>query len=156
MKTRKQQQKWTKAAEIELVYKTKVKMSERPQVQSPTDAYGILLDNWNMNLIELQEEFKMLLLNRALRVLGIVTISKGNKSATLVDVGLLTLAAIKTGASSVIMAHNHPSGSLIPSKSDIRLTEKVKAALGFHDIILADHLIITKEGHYSFMNERAF
>ncbi len=150
-----QNQKWTKVSEIELVYRTKVKVSERPQIQSSNDAYQILLQNWNLNLIELQEEFKMLVLNRALRVLGIVNISRGSKSGTIADIGLILVTAIKAGASSVIIAHNHPSGRLLPSQPDIQLTRKLKMALDYHDIILADHLIITNEGYYSFVNQGA-
>lgn len=138
MENGKRNQKWTKVAEIELVYKSRQKASERPVIYSPGDAYEILMDNWNLDLIELQEQFKILLLNKGSKVLGIVNLSTGGKSGTLVDSGLVLVAAIKSASSSIILAHNHPSGRLVPSKEDVAITQKIKAALGYHDIVLAD------------------
>ena len=71
------QQDWTKVAEVELVYKTKVKASERPLIKSSKDCYATFLKVWNENTMEFQEEFKVLLLNRANRVLGVYETSIG-------------------------------------------------------------------------------
>ena len=105
---------------------------------------------WNRNTIELQEEFKVLLLNRGNKVLGVYPLSKGGVSSTIVDLKLLFSVALKTNASGVILSHNHPSGNLNPSNVDENLTIKIKQASEFLDIKLLDHLIITKDGYYSF------
>ena len=94
-----------------------------------------------------------MLLSRANRVLGIVTISSGGKAGTVVDVKLVFAASIKTNVSSVILAHNHPSGNLIPSEKDKRLTKRAKEAGKILDIPVLDHLILTAEGYHSFADD---
>jgi len=123
---------------------------ENIKITDSDSAYKVLLDNWDMDTIELQEEFKVLLLNRANHVLGIYPLSKGGVSGTVVDVKLLLASAIKANASGIIIAHNHPSGNLKPSENDTRLTRKIKEASKFCDLNLLDHLIVTKDGFYSF------
>ncbi len=120
------------------------------KITDSNSAYKTLIDNWDMDTIQLQEEFKVLLLNRANIVLGIYPLSKGGVSGTMVDIKLLLASAIKANASSIIIAHNHPSGNLKPSENDIRLTKKIKEGAKLFDIILLDHLIVAKEGYYSF------
>ena len=134
--------------EIKLSYSNNQK--EEIKITSSEDAYNVFIDNWDKDTIQLQEEFKVLLLNRANIVLGIYSLSKGGVSGTIVDVKLLLASAIKANASSIIIAHNHPSGNLKPSENDIRLTKKIKEAGNFLDIKLLDHIIVTKEGFYSF------
>jgi len=142
-----------KVSEIELVYRSKVKASQRPSVMSSGDAYKIFMDSWNSDRIEMAEEFKALLLNRANKALGVVLLSSGGVSGTVVDMRLIFSSAIKANASSIIICHNHPSGSLNPSDTDSKLTEKIKKAGAILEIQLLDHLIITKEGFYSFADE---
>ena len=144
---------WCKVAEVELVYKTKVKASERPQIRSSQDCYNILKQAWDENKIDMLEEFKVLFLNRANRVIGIYKVSAGGISSTIVDVRLVLAAAIKSLAVTIILSHNHPSGNLIPSAADEQLTFKIKEAAKFHDIKVVDHVIITSEGYYSFADE---
>lgn len=120
------------------------------KVTDSNSAYKILLDTWDKDTIQLQEEFKVLLLNQANVVLGIYPLSKGGVSGTVVDVKLLLASAIKANASSIIVAHNHPSGNLKPSESDIRLTRKIKEGAKLLDVKLLDHLIVTKDSYYSF------
>jgi DNA repair protein RadC len=96
------------------------------------------------------EEFKMLFLNRANTVLGIMTASKGGISGTVTDVRIVLQAAIKTNASGIIVCHNHPSGNLNPSETDIKITKKIKDSCAIMDIQLLDHLIIDPEDYYSF------
>ncbi len=144
---------WTKVAEVELVYKTKVKASERPLIKTPKDSYEILLQVWDQNKIEFQEEFKVLLLNRANRVIGVYEVSKGGMTGTVADPRLILAAAIKSLSVSIILCHNHPSGNLKPSRADEELTQKIKEAARYHDIKVLDHVIITSEGYYSFADE---
>jgi DNA repair protein RadC len=144
---------WTRVAEVELVYKTKVKASERPKISSVKDCYNLLKELWNENTIEMQEEFKVMLLNRGNRVIGIYEMSAGGITGTVADPRLILAAAIKSLAVSIILSHNHPSGNLKPSKADEELTQKIKVAAAYHDITVIDHIIITSEGYYSFADE---
>jgi len=94
-----------------------------------------------------------MLLNRAYKVLGIVPISRGGIGGTVVDLKLIFGTAFKAGASNIILAHNHPSGNLLPSNQDLALTKKIVAAGNIVDIKIIEHLIITNEGYYSFSDE---
>lgn len=123
---------------------------ENIKITDSNSAYKILINNWDMDTIELQEEFKVLLLNRANHVLGIYPLSKGGVSGTIVDVKLLLASALKANASGIIIAHNHPSGNLKPSESDTRLTRKINEAAKLLDLNLLDHIIVTKCSYYSF------
>jgi DNA repair protein RadC len=146
-------QDWTKVAEIEIVYRTKVKPSERPRIETSADSYKLLQALWNQDLIGLQEQMKIVLLNRRNRVLGIHTLSSGGISGTVADPKLILAVVIKSGACSVILSHNHPSGEVRPSKEDLQLTYKIREALKFLDVRLMDHVIISSEDYYSFADE---
>ncbi len=82
-------------AEIELVYKSKVKPSERPIIKSSKDSYDLLLQTWDENRIEFVEQFKVVLMNRAHRVLGIYELSSGGIAGTVADPKLVFMAALK-------------------------------------------------------------
>lgn len=153
MEAIKTRQDLLKVAEVELIYRTKVKASERPQIKCTNDAYRILINHWDENKIELQEQFKVLFLNRANKVLGIYEVSSGGITGTLVDPRLIFGAALKATACYIIIAHSHPSGNLQPSGADKTLTEKIKRAGLFLDIGLLDHIILTKENYYSFADQ---
>ncbi|MCW3111493.1 MAG: repair protein [Segetibacter sp.] len=137
-------------AEIEISYRPKIKASARPQISVPQDAYKLFLETWDVKKIEFVEQFKVMLLNRSKRVLGICTLTTGGVGATIVDPKLVFGVALTANASEIIVAHNHPSGSLQPSKADYELTYKLKTAGDYLDLTVTDHLIITPEGYYSF------
>jgi DNA repair protein RadC len=137
--------------EVRLVYRTKVKASERLQVKCSKDAFDIFMENWDQDSIEHIEEFKLMLLTRSNKVLGIASISKGGISGTVTDVRVILQMAIKANASGIIVCHNHPSGNSQPSESDSKLTHKIKEAGNIMDIQLLDHIIITPDdSFYSF------
>lgn len=156
METSKKLQNWNQVAEIELVYKTKVKASERPFINSSKTAYQLAIQSWNPDTIEFFEEFKILLLNQSNKVLGMYEVSSGGIAGTSVDLRLIFAAAIKANAVSLIMIHNHPSGQVKPSDADKQITNKVREAGNIIDVKLLDHLIITPETYYSFADEGAF
>lgn len=153
MENENKQPEWYQVAEVDLVYKTKVKPSQRPQIVTAEDSYKILRQVWNPGKIEMVEQFKVLLLNRANKVLGVFEASSGGITGTVADPRLILAAAVKANACSIILAHNHPSGNLKPSKADEELTYKIKGAAQYFDIKLLDHVIVTEEGYYSFANE---
>lgn len=140
-------------SEIELTYKPVVQKQERIKITNSHDAYKVVLSNWNLNTIELHEEFKVLLLNRANEVLGVHTVSKGGITATIVDIRILFAVALKSASTSIVLAHNHPSGNLKPSEADKRLYEKVKKASEYLDVQVLDNMIITKDDFYSFADK---
>ncbi|MES2875800.1 MAG: JAB domain-containing protein [Bacteroidota bacterium] len=142
-----------KVAEVQLSYKTTVKASERPQINSSLDVYEVLQVNWNYEIIEFIEEFKVLLLNRANRVIGIVPISVGGTAGTIADPKVIFVSALKCNAASIILVHNHPSSNLKASHADIELTKKLKNAGLFLDLPVLDHIILTKDGFLSFADE---
>ena len=148
-------QNWQTVSEIELIYKTKVKNSERPQIKSSKDAYILMLSAWDYNKIEFFEQFKVLLLSQSNRVLGIYEVSSGGISGTLVDMRMLFAAALKAAAVGIIITHNHPSGKTSPSEADRNMTRKIREAGKLLDIPLLDHLIVTPDTYYSFADEGA-
>ena len=140
-------------SEVELTYRNKVKASDRPQVTCSQNSYDILLNNWSDQL-EWVEEFNLLLLNQANRVLGFYNVSKGGQSSTIVDAKVVFAAALKCRSVGIILAHNHPSGALHPSLADIELTKKLVAGAKLLDLKILDHIIVTPYGYYSFADER--
>lgn len=105
------------------------------------------------NNVETYEQFYVIYLDRALNVVGLHHVSKGGIVGTVADIKLISEAALKVLASSVILSHNHPSGNLTPSQADINLTKNTKEALKTFEIAVVDHIIITKDSHYSFADE---
>ena len=136
-------QNWQIVSEIELVYKSKVKNSERPQIKSSTDAYLLLKSSWNHGKIDYFEQFKILFLNHSLKVLGLYEMSSGGITGTIVDLRMIFSAALKANAANIMIAHNHPSGNTRPSEADKHMTTKIRKAGELLDIKLLDHLIIT-------------
>jgi DNA repair protein RadC len=141
------------ASEVELVYRSRVKASDRPKITTAIDAYQILINSWNEDEIELRECFKIMMLSRANRVLGIYEVSKGGLTGVAVDVRMVFIAALKANAACLILAHNHPSGQLKASHADREITDRIKTAGKFLDIEILDHLILTSEGYLSFIDE---
>jgi DNA repair protein RadC len=140
-------------AEIQISYKTRSDMQNRPTVTKSRDAYEILLNAWNKDTIELFEEVKVLCLNHANKVLGIWEASKGSRRATLIDISHLMAVAVLSHSSNLVLAHNHPSEHLKPSKPDTLITNKIKEACKYHEIQVLDHIILTKDEYYSFADE---
>jgi DNA repair protein RadC len=141
--------------EIELLYTPPVDILTSPRILDSESAYWQFIDTWNKAKLEFIEQFKVLVLNRAHRVLGICTLSTGGLSSTIIDIRLLFAVALKSNASAIIVAHNHPSGELTPSKNDIIITKRIYDAGKILDIEVLDHLIINKQSFYSFKNEGA-
>lgn len=139
--------------EIEIVYKNKIPYQDRIQVQSSSTAYEILRQCWDENRIELVEQFKILLLDRRHTCLGVSEIATGGITGCVVDPRIVFATALKTRASGLILAHNHPSGNLKPSESDISLTRRLLHGGKLLDISVLDHLIITPHQYYSFADE---
>ena len=139
--------------EVRLTYRNKQKAADRPRISCADDAYKVFLRNWDMDQIELLEESKVMFLDRQLRVMSLASVSKGGLAGTVVDLRIVFAMALKRRAHSLILAHNHPSGSLKPSRADIELTRQFYQAGKLLQIELEDHLIITNESYSSVMSE---
>lgn len=100
-------------SEIKVEFKPKFKLSECPQVSSSNEAFKILKNVWDEGLMTFLEEFKVILLNNANRVLGVVDIAMGGKDFVPVDMKVIYSIALKASASKIILAHNHPSEKLV-------------------------------------------
>lgn len=121
-----------------------------PQMTSSQDIYHYMrpfLEDLN------HEEFYLLLLNRANKIIKKILISKGGIAGAVVDIRLIFKPAMMNLASGIVVVHNHPSGSLKPSTQDISITNKIKEAGHLLDIKLLDHLIISQTGYFSFNDE---
>ncbi len=99
------------------------------------------------------EEFWIIYLNNSNKVIQTVQLSKGGITGTLVDIRLALKVALEVVATSIILAHNHPSGTLNPSEADKQLTQKLKTASESLDIKILDHLIITEKAYFSFADQ---
>ena len=99
------------------------------------------------------EVFAVLFLNRANKINHFEIVSEGGITGTVADPRLILKKALEEDAVSIILCHNHPSGSLKPSRADEELTSKIKEAASFLDIKVLDHLIVSEEGYYSFADE---
>lgn len=125
-------------------------LEEKPRIGSSKEAY----DQIHQDLMDLaHEEFWVLLLNRANRMIRKKRVSEGGVSGTVADPKIIFKFALEELASGVIVVHNHPSGNPVASQSDIDLTRKLKEAGKFLEVQLLDHLIIAGQKYFSFADE---
>jgi DNA repair protein RadC len=141
----------TIVAALELGRRRKAQdIDEKPKINSSKDAFDLIQGD----LMDLpHEEFWVLLLNRSHQVVKKKRVSEGGVSGTVADPKIIYKLALEALASGVIVAHNHPSGNLKPSQSDIDLTRKLKEAGRFLEVQLLDHLIIANRNYFSFADD---
>lgn len=140
--------------EIKISYRPNKQYLESFSISCSQDSFNLLYPLFDQDSIYLREEFVILYLNRANKVLGYCKAFTGGVSGVVCDPKIILAIALKGLASSFILAHNHPSGRRKPSEQDKSLTRKLKLAAKEMDIHLLDHLIITPEGDYfSFADE---
>lgn len=139
-------------SEIKITYHNKQKFSEMSKISCSLDAVEILRSIWS-DQMEYKEEFVIICLNRANRVLGFALISSGGTAGTIADPKIIFQIALKSNATSIILAHNHPSGNIQPSASDIHLTKKLREGGKCLDLPVLDHVILSAESYYSLADE---
>ena len=122
---------------------------ERRSIKQSSEA-AAYIRQFYLDDLEIFESSFILLLNRANITIGYVKLSQGGICGTVLDIKLICKYAVDALASSVILAHNHPSGNLNPSNADIEITNKIKAALNIVDSQLIEHIILTSDSYYSF------
>lgn len=126
---------------------------DRIKVTNSQILFELIIKQWNLGIIELQEEVKIILLNRANIVIGIYEMSKGGITGSVVDNRIILAVALKCNASSIVLIHNHPSGNLNPSEQDKVITKKLKNACALLDLNLLDHLIVSRNDYFSFSDQ---
>jgi len=139
-------------AEIEIAYRNNVEYEEMDKISSSASAADYLRRVWSDRMDHV-EEFMVICLNRANKALGWALISRGGMSGTVADPKVIFQIALKTAASSIIIGHNHPSGNMMPSENDVRLTQKLLSVGKSLDLPVLDHIILTRNGHFSFADE---
>jgi len=123
--------------------------SDLPTVQCAEDAYILLKDLQN----EMVEKFTVLFMDTRHRVLALVVMFSGGMTESVVDVRILIKTALDIGATTFLIAHNHPSGDPKPSAEDKAITKKIEQAARMFDIRLLDHIVVGHETFFSFANE---
>jgi len=139
--------------EIKVSFKPVSSITDRPIIHSSQDAYELLLQIWDMDTIHLFEEFIALFLDRKNGVIGYRLMNRGNNCGTVVDVKLIFSIALNCNSSSIILAHNHPSGNTKPSRPDDEITMKIDKGANLFELKLLDHIVITPDSYYSYMDE---
>lgn len=138
--------------EVEVVYKPRRDAGERVQIYSSRDVYSYarrLFENFMLH----HEEVWVMMLNSAMKVIGVSQVAKGGITETTVDVRIIFQTALMANATGIILIHNHPAGKLMPSLQDKGLTKKIEDAGKIMDIKLLDHIIVTQDGFFSFADE---
>ena len=134
----------------EILISYKNKNQDAVKVSSSVEVYNFILNHWDDDTLDIQENVKMLLLNSSNTILGVYDVSRGGINSTVIDLRLVLSVALKCLASSIILVHNHPSGNINPSEQDREFTKKIKSACKFLEIQLFDHIIITRHDYFSF------
>ena len=137
---------------MRIVYSRNQLPQNQKKVVSSRDAFEVFSNIWSRQL-SIREEMYVLYLNQKNMVLGYHILSMGGITGTVADRRLLFAVALSSLATSIIIAHNHPSGQVKPSQSDIELTNEIKKTGEIMNIQLLDHLIIGEEIYYSFADE---
>lgn len=140
-------------AEIQLAYSPRIPHRKRFRILHAYDALAVFRFVWNMQKIEMQETFYMILMDRHNQLLGVVKLSEGGIAGTVVDMHFLFGTALKSMASSIILAHNHPSGNHNPSNHDRKLQQNIEEASKLFGIRFYDHFIMTTNHCYSMAHE---
>lgn len=140
----------TSLPEIKLSYSNRV--IDNVNIKCARDVYGLFVKTFEPGEIEFREHLKVLYLNRRNQPIGFYTVSMGSAVATVFDLHAIMAGAILSRAEGVVMCHNHPSGGLKSSPQDDDITRDLRDACKFMKIKMLDHIIITKDDYYSYMD----
>ena len=137
----------------ELKIKVKATKGDEFYIKNSDDIVNVLRSIFNADTLLWTEEFILVCLNRAHKVIGYYKVGAGGFSGVVCDVKVIMTMALQSSASCLIVAHNHPSGNLKPSDNDRKMTDKINRACKIFDINLLDHIILTESSYYSFAEE---
>jgi DNA repair protein RadC len=136
--------------EFKIALKKKGSFEEMFPITNPEDAAAFCRKCFDSDVIDWKEEFIVIALNRANKVLGFYKVSSGGVAGTVADPKVIFQFALLSNASRLVLSHNHPSGNTSSSRGDDDITEKIQRAGRVLDIEVIDHIIITSEGYYSY------
>ena len=140
--------------EMEVVYLPTKLTASNETISNSASAYHVLKQLFNPNTISYQEECMVIYLNQASRIIGAQKLSRGGINATIVDIRIILATALKSLSTAIIIAHNHPSGNLVPSDGDKNMTKQLGEACKLMELTLLDHLIISPDsGYLSFADD---
>ena len=143
-----------KVPEIEITIKFKGEpVSRCIEIRRSKDIADVCRTLFDSNTIEWTEEFILLCLNQANKIIGFYRVSRGGFTSTVVDIKVIATVALQCCANRIIVCHNHPSGRLQASQADIDMSVKLKQAMSLLEIKLLDSLIITKESYISLYDD---
>jgi DNA repair protein RadC len=140
--------------EIEISIKFKGAKSKLQSIHTYDDIIGVLRKIFNADQMDWCEEMVMICLNNNRKLIGYYKVSKGGMQHTVADPRVIATVALQSAATMVIIAHNHPSGVLMPSTNDKEVTLRIRDGLALLDIQLLDHIIMTSEGYFSFATNK--
>jgi DNA repair protein RadC len=141
----------SKLPEIKLKYKRGNVF--KTEIKCANDAVKLLEQFYDQNTVELTESVICIFLSRSNVTIGWMKHSTGGMARSIIDIKLILATALKCGASSIILSHNHPSGSLKPSEDDDNITRKLAEGCRILNLVLLDHIIYTPNGFYSYVDE---
>ncbi len=135
-------------SEIQLKYKPAQQPENLPIVNGSRVAFDIFNSVWDHDTIAYSESFCVLFLNRARKVLGYRFVTSGGRHSCMVDISQVFAIALKANASAIILAHNHPAGTLLASRDDVRLTERLIQGAELLGLKVLDHIILGAAGGF--------
>ena len=139
-------------AEIQIVYKTKVKAADRVKISNSKDSYNVL-KHFFEPYMEHREVVYAIYMNTANKVLHVMRISEGAINNCLIDAKILFQGALNVNACNIIIAHNHPTGSSFPSQQDLTMSLKLRDAAKLLDMQLLDSIILTEDSYTSLADD---
>ncbi len=142
---------YSKVPQIRLTYSHEVPPDQRCRVETPLDVYGFMSQIWE-DVCYRETAFILLLTSRN-HILGYFLLSIGGLTSTTLDIRMIFQAVYTANAGSFILIHNHPSGLLKASNADIEVTNEISKAADLLRIGFYDHIIITNEGYFSFVEK---
>jgi len=141
-----------KVCELKVSYSSDIKQKDQPQITNSSDLFKVFIDNWGEDM-RLRESVYVLVFNRNNRLQGMWLAGIGGISGCVIDVRTVMQTALLCNGSSIVIAHNHPTGNLNSSVSDEKICKKLKAAGETLDILLLDFIIVSDDGYTSYADE---
>ncbi|MFT6502932.1 MAG: DNA repair protein RadC [Crocinitomicaceae bacterium] len=147
-----------KKVEFPLAYEVRIQyvrpvLDSMYRIRCSAESHELIMKYIGDLSLDYKEYVWILTLSRSNRVLGISLISTGSVFGTIVSISEIAQLSLLRNASAVVLIHNHPSGNLVFSEPDKRLTQQIRMALKLFEILLLDHLVITTEGYVSMADE---
>lgn len=144
-----------KACEVKIQYKNTKSKDTRQVIKTKYDAYRVIKPYFKESM-DYRECAYLMLLNTANEVLGVSELSKGGIQSTIMDVRMVGQLSLLSNATNIIIVHNHPSGTLKASDSDVKFSKRILESMRLFDIELLDSLIVSSEGCYSLKEDNLF